>query len=80
MFDKIFPPSFDPINAGFLSMAENDVFSRVCDICQEIESSWGKILPSSDIITNALADNHLEYWMLPQSARDMLDYFDIIEG
>ena len=79
MFDTIFPPEF--INAGYMSMAENDIIGRVDFICNEIENNWGRILPSADIITNALAADHLEYWMLPQSARDMIDNrFDIVEG
>lgn len=80
MFDQIFPPSFDPINAGFCSMAEADIDSRVHLMCLNIQKDWGTILPSADIITDALAKEHLDWWMLPPSSRKFIDlFFDIVE-
>lgn len=79
MFSEMFPPSFDPINAGFLSMAENDIVGRVEFICDTIKNDWGTILPSRAIIDNALNKAGIDPWMLPPKAIEMLDFFDIIE-
>lgn len=78
-FAEIFPPSLDPINAGFLSMAEDDIHNRVIAAATRIEDGWGKILPSRDIIDNALADAGLDPWMLSPKDFAILDYFDIVE-
>ena len=78
-FAKIFPPSFDPINAGFLSMAEDDIHNRVIAVATRIEENWGKILPSRSVIDNALADAGLDPWILSPKDFEILDYFDIVE-
>lgn len=78
-FAEIFPPSLDPINAGFLSMAEDDIHNRVIAVASRIEDSWGKILPSRDIIDNTLADAGLDPWILSPNDFAILDYFDIVE-
>lgn len=78
-FDQIFPPDF--LNAGYMSMAENDIVGRVEKMCNDIINTWGTILPSAKIIDDALDAAHLEWWILPQESRDLIDNtFDIIEG
>lgn len=79
MFDTIFPPSFDPINAGFLSMAEDDIHNRVVAVASEIKQNWGKILPSRNIIDEALAAAKIDPWTLSPKDYEVLDYFDIVE-
>lgn len=77
-FDQIFPPAF--LNAGYMSMAEADIDSRVCLMCLNIQKDWGTILPSADIITKALEEEHLDYWMLSEASRFLIDnMFDIVE-
>ena len=78
-FADIFPPSLDPINAGFLSMAEDDIHNRVIAAATRIEDGWGRILPSKEIIDNALADAGLDPWMLSPKDLEILDQFDIVE-
>lgn len=78
-FAEIFPPSLDPINAGFLSMAEDDIHNRVIAVATRIEENWGKILPSRSIIDNALANAGLDPWILSPRDFEILDYFDIVE-
>lgn len=77
MFNEMFPPEF--INAGYMSMAEDDIHNRVIAAATRIEDGWGKILPSRDIIDNALADAGIDPWMLSPKDFEILDYFDIVE-
>lgn len=79
MFNTMFPPSLDPINAGFLSMAEDDIHNRVIAVASRIEENWGKILPSSQIIDDALAAARIDPWTLSPKDYEVLDYFDIVE-
>lgn len=80
MFNEIFPPSFNPINAGFMSMAENDIHDRVLQVYNSIVADYGTIVPSADIIDHYLTQAGLEPWILSPEDYAILDQLDIIEG
>lgn len=79
-FNQIFPPSIDPINAGFMSVAENDIHMRVQRVYDAIVADWGSIIPSSTIVDEYLAAEGLDPWILSPQDFAILDQLEIVEG
>lgn len=77
-FDTMFPPELWPVNAGMLSMIEDDVTCRANKMLNELHRKYDYLQPfDADLITDALHRYGLEYHMLPAYLQDELDEFDV---